>query len=533
MAILQRNSVLWKPPLGARLNRSHSTAQGIVGCWLMNEGGGTVVQDLSFGRHAGTTKNSYNEPPTPVIRWASGQSGPCLSLAGGTDSDFVDIGHDVGFSSGPFTIIARINLTASGAANTIVGGYDALYPQFRVIADTTLDLVYQQDSQMGASTGTVTPGAWTTVAVTYANPVVTFYINGVACGTASSAKTFTSRTTHIGGRNNGTYECFGGKIDWVLIYSRVLSSAEIQQLYTQPFAMFRRAGMGLWTVGGATNITVTPNSLGTTLTLQTPGVCYDYKVTPSVLALLLSEQTPNITYDYKISPAALALLLTLQTPGVNYGYKVSPPTQVLSLTLQETVQNYDFKFSADTLAMLLATPNSTVKYDFKVALGAALELVLGLQSPDVGSQINVTVLPTTQTLVLSLQSVGISYDFKFSAGVLALLLTGQTPSLKYDYTVAISSALALAITLQTPGVGSGISINVSADPMGLMVSVQTPILSYDYLMAIASSLGLICTLKTPTIPVGTGRTYIVCSSTDPAILDIYAGGVLVARFTNP
>lgn len=35
-----------KPPYGVKLNRQHPLAQGLVGCWLMNEGGGGTAFDL-------------------------------------------------------------------------------------------------------------------------------------------------------------------------------------------------------------------------------------------------------------------------------------------------------------------------------------------------------------------------------------------------------------------------------------------------------------------------------------------------------
>ena len=43
-----------KPRLGLRLNHNHPLAQGLVGCWVMNEGGGDKVFDLSGNGKAGT-----------------------------------------------------------------------------------------------------------------------------------------------------------------------------------------------------------------------------------------------------------------------------------------------------------------------------------------------------------------------------------------------------------------------------------------------------------------------------------------------
>ena len=54
---------------------------------------------------------------------------------------------------------------------------------------------------------------------------------------------------------------------------------------------------------------------------------------------------------------------------------------------------------------------------------------------------------------------------------------------------------------------------------------------FDFVCEVAAALGMTATLYAPTVSGSTGRTYIVCSSTDPAQLDFYIGGTLVARFT--
>ena len=46
-----------KPPLGARLIPGHPLANGLVGCWLMNEGSGNKVYDLSGNGNSGTLTN--------------------------------------------------------------------------------------------------------------------------------------------------------------------------------------------------------------------------------------------------------------------------------------------------------------------------------------------------------------------------------------------------------------------------------------------------------------------------------------------
>ena len=49
-----------KPPIGSQIDWSHPLAKGLVGCWLMNEGGGNVVNDIARrnnGTNYGISKN--------------------------------------------------------------------------------------------------------------------------------------------------------------------------------------------------------------------------------------------------------------------------------------------------------------------------------------------------------------------------------------------------------------------------------------------------------------------------------------------
>lgn len=51
-----------KPRLGTPLNKSHRLARGLVGCWLMNEGGGSQLFDLSGNHNTGTINVGWTSP---------------------------------------------------------------------------------------------------------------------------------------------------------------------------------------------------------------------------------------------------------------------------------------------------------------------------------------------------------------------------------------------------------------------------------------------------------------------------------------
>ena len=64
--------MILKPPLGTQLNYSHPLSQGLVGYWLMNEGSGNQLNDLSLN---GNDLAFYNTP-----QWVTGESGRAIEL---------------------------------------------------------------------------------------------------------------------------------------------------------------------------------------------------------------------------------------------------------------------------------------------------------------------------------------------------------------------------------------------------------------------------------------------------------------------
>jgi hypothetical protein len=66
-----------KPPLGAKINFAHPLAKGIVGCWLLNEGMGDKVYDLSGNGNTGTLAN-FSHPATVTSGWNPGKFGKTL-----------------------------------------------------------------------------------------------------------------------------------------------------------------------------------------------------------------------------------------------------------------------------------------------------------------------------------------------------------------------------------------------------------------------------------------------------------------------
>lgn len=220
---------LMKPPLGTPLNKGDSLSKGLVGCWLMNEGAGNKVFDLSGNKNAGTFAGD--------TAWAKGKYGSCLSFDG--TGDYVE-------GIGPPGLTDEISISFWVKSNDITkaqfpirifdtgiyfgnGGYIRWYPDV--------------DRDPAAVSTSLVNGVWYHVAVAHSGIVHNLYKNGVNIQNASSvALDVISATigTQFGALTKGATWQLDGSIDNVSIYNRALSASEIALLYREPFYMFRR-----------------------------------------------------------------------------------------------------------------------------------------------------------------------------------------------------------------------------------------------------------------------------------------------------
>ena len=75
---------LIKPIKSSIVNPTHPLAKGLVGCWLLNEGTGNKISDLSGHGNSGTI---YGSPA-----WSAGPTGGCLEFVNG-NSQYVNLGN--------------------------------------------------------------------------------------------------------------------------------------------------------------------------------------------------------------------------------------------------------------------------------------------------------------------------------------------------------------------------------------------------------------------------------------------------------
>jgi hypothetical protein len=231
----------FKPPLGTPLNMGHPLSKGLVGCWLMNEGSGNKVYDLSGNNNVGNLVGGAH--------FVSGKFGSALSLVGGAgNNDRVN------------TLLELGSLTS--ASGMIWCKPEAL--EFRYLfSDYYTTRLYLRDGSRFRykhnavtevdSSATITSGQWYCFAYSWNGAVATLYQNGVVVGSGACTGALAARADDDDAFSIGTISKYGiagenfeGIISHGMMYNRALSASEIAQLYRKPFCMFDPEPIELW-----------------------------------------------------------------------------------------------------------------------------------------------------------------------------------------------------------------------------------------------------------------------------------------------
>ena len=228
-----------KPPRATQLNTSHPLARSLVGCWLFNSGTGEKVFDSSGNNNPGIIYGDTS--------WAAGKFGSALSFGG--SSGYVNCGSNTSIMPNAFTVVGMIRTNA--------GDYNSLFSWRTDSLTPGLYIRYSYDDRaiihMGASNYryfyhspvNIADGNWHHVA---------FVVPGNAINDIQNSKMYadgkeqTVWATYNAGEQNSKQICsigragshyFNGNIGHVMIFNRVLTAAEIAQLYREPFCMFK------------------------------------------------------------------------------------------------------------------------------------------------------------------------------------------------------------------------------------------------------------------------------------------------------
>ena len=208
----------------------HSLGDEIVGFWKFDEGTGTSVKDYSGYNNNGTWQGTLGGS-----QWSTDDKilGNAAGSFNGTDN-YVDCGADNSLQiQPPVTLEAWVYVTDLSSSGQIINKGGSF--EFSYNAGGKLQPSYKLDGvwHEPATTNMITENRWFHVATTYDGTDIKAYINSAE----ETLETDLSGSFELGNPVWIGYMCCGeffeGLIDEVRIYSKALSSAEIQQHYTE------------------------------------------------------------------------------------------------------------------------------------------------------------------------------------------------------------------------------------------------------------------------------------------------------------
>jgi hypothetical protein len=252
-----------KPPLGTQIRSGHLLTNGLVDYWLLNEGSGVIVRDVSSNKKTGTITGNG-------VSWVSGPFGNALYFAG--SDDYIALGNAENIiGTNDFTISAWFNVTKD-ASHRVIYAKGATTAGILLYKTNTNGLACYADSgslSMTVLTANWTDAVWHHLVAVRNGSVAYLYLDGLQAATDSDVSGCNIDDTtawSIGGSSGGTANDYLGYIDSVVRWSRALSANEVRQLYMSPFSVFRSGQIDLW--AAATSPAVTP-SAGGIMTLNT------------------------------------------------------------------------------------------------------------------------------------------------------------------------------------------------------------------------------------------------------------------------
>ena len=225
-----------KPPYGSRIDPTHPLAQGLMGCWLFNEGGGDKVYNLC----------SYNNDELVGFSWEP--SNAVHGILENNDGDEIQITPLTIKSGVDYTYIWSGLVTAFNGDNpglwrtgpsSYRGDFCAFYhdtglPWIRwnsanILHPTTIDGNQLSKHVHSHTAWCVKSGAW-----------CGWYNNSkLKYDATHSVSTTSNDAIYQFGWQSTTSQRISGVWEHQMIYERLLNDDEIAQLYAEPYCFIQ------------------------------------------------------------------------------------------------------------------------------------------------------------------------------------------------------------------------------------------------------------------------------------------------------
>ena len=229
---------------------NYASSANLVGYWRMEENTGTTVADSSTNSNTATLTNG------PTFSTDVPLSAYSLDFDGTDDyievSDHDNLSFGNGSTDSAFTMAGWVKLDATSLQRFITksGSSTAEYI-FGTGGGSNLLLALYDDTtsvvRYRVSTGTLSTGTWTHVAVTHTSGTIKLYIDGTEdSGTSGDIGSYTAMhnstgTVRLGGYQNGS-QYTNGKLDELAVWDEALTATEISAMAAYPIDLTRNVG---------------------------------------------------------------------------------------------------------------------------------------------------------------------------------------------------------------------------------------------------------------------------------------------------
>jgi hypothetical protein len=225
-----------KPVLGSTPSGDWIAQTGCVGLWLMNEGGGGKIYDLSGRDNTGTLTGMAN-PSTATSGWGAGKFGSALNFDGSNDY-VIKSGKMISSGSFTFEIIARPQAYGPDSYGAIILSQSPIYI---AIGYTDVKVfLFTVDTSNSIASSVVNLGTtYHVVGVYNINDAskLRIYLDGKYQSTGNYTASYAGTTVEFGVPSSHS-RYFNGNVELGRIYNKALSAQEIARLYATPFYMF-------------------------------------------------------------------------------------------------------------------------------------------------------------------------------------------------------------------------------------------------------------------------------------------------------
>lgn len=241
-----------KPPIGVNLKRGHPLNNNILVCSTFAEGGGVAPINKAGGLGVSVVSTGMGYSIGRYGMAATRTTSNATSyFAYSTATNFLQFAATQAFS-----IELLVFIPGLSAANFLWGCLDSgslngYFVEVTTTGGVRFNLRGPTNGQLVdvISTTLLTTGNWYSVVVTYDGsttaPGVSIYINGVKSGQTNTANNYTGTIVYtvslrlgVGGSPTAVAGLSGTSFAKASIWGRVLTAAEAQLLYAQPFCHF-------------------------------------------------------------------------------------------------------------------------------------------------------------------------------------------------------------------------------------------------------------------------------------------------------